>query len=319
MKPTIIAECCQNHNGNKDILKRQIHEAAQHGADFVKIQAIRSRDLTHRLRFDEGSIDKNGQVDVIKRPYKPELERLSGLDLSLNDEAWFVEECWKAGVKPMTTVFTITAAREVKDMGYEAIKIASYDCSSYPLLREVKKYWKSIYVSTGATYDHEIEKAASILSDVQDFQLLHCLTIYPTPMDTLNLRRMAFLRKFSHKVGYSDHSHVEQTGLWASKIALALGADSIERHFTVLNMDETKDGPVSVNPKQLQDLSDFAKLSRRDRMQHVLGGYPEWEKAIGNQFRDLSKAELLNRDYYRGRFASLVEGKHIFNWEEIDF
>ena len=319
MKPTIIAECCQNHNGKKEILKKQIHEAAQHGADFVKIQAIRSRDLTKRERFEEGLTDSNGNVQVIKRPYKPEFERLVGLDLSLQDEEWFVEECWRAGVKPMTTAFSITAAREVRDMGYEAIKIASYDCSSYQLLYEVKKYWKSIYVSTGATYDNEIKKAASILKDVPDFQFLHCLTIYPTPMDSLNLKRMAFLRKYSLKVGYSDHSHVEQNGLWASKIALALGADSIERHFTVLTKDETKDGSVSVNPKQLQELSDFACLSRRERMESILESYPDWEKTLGAQYRELSHAELLNRDYYRGRFANLVDGKHIYNWEDIIF
>ncbi len=319
MKPTLIAECCQNHNGNKEILKKQIHEAAQNGADFVKIQAIRSKELTHRIRFDEGETDGDGNVQVIKRPYKPEFERLSGLDLSLKDEEWFVEECWRAGVKAMTTAFTISAAREVKDMGYEAIKIASYDCASYPLLREVKKYWKSIYVSTGATYDHEIGKASEILSDVPDFQLLHCLTIYPTPMDTLNLKRMAFLRKFAFKVGYSDHSHVEQTGLWASKIAMALGADSIERHFTVLEKDETKDGPVSIKPNQLRELADFALLSRREKMEHILGNYNNWEMTLGSQYRDLSKAELLNRDYYRGRFASVVDGKHIYNWEEVNF
>jgi N,N'-diacetyllegionaminate synthase len=317
MKPIIIAECCQNHNGNKEILKKQIHEAAQNGADFVKIQAIRSKELTYRKRFDTGFDSDNSPVII--RPYFAEFERLKGLDLSLDDEQWFVEECVKAGVKPMTTAFTINAAREVKDMGYEAIKIASYDCSSYPLLREVKKYWKSIFVSTGATFDIEVENASSILSDVPDLFFLHCLTIYPTPMGELNLKRMAFLRKFSHRVGYSDHTHVIQTGLWACKIALALGADVIERHFTVLPDNITKDGPISINPKQLKEIVDFASLNRFERMSVVKESYPEWEKTLGSMYRKLTKEELLNRDYYRGRFASLVDGKHIFNWEDIKF
>jgi sialic acid synthase SpsE len=319
MKAIIIAECCQNHNGKRDVLKRQIHEAAANGAHFVKIQAIRSKELTHRERFDEGITDDTGNVLSIKRPYNPEFERLSKLDLSIDDEAWFVEECWRAGTAPMTTAFTITGAREIKDLGYEAIKIASYDCASYPLLREVKKYWKSIYVSTGATYDDEIEKACEIMKDVQDFHLLHCLTIYPTPMDTLNLKRMSFLRKFTHKVGYSDHSLVETTNLWASKIALALGAQSIERHFTVLTKDETKDGPVSINPIQLRELVDFSKLTRVEMIDEIKSNFPDWEKTLGTATRRLSDAELRNRDYYRGRFASLVDGKHIYNWEEVNF
>lgn len=317
-KPIIIAECCQNHNGDKEILKRQVHEAAENGADYVKIQAIRSKEISHRPRFDEGTVDQNGNTLVIKRPYDAELARLSKLDLSLDDEQWFVEECWRAGVAPMTTAFTINGAREVKDMGYEAIKIASYDCASYPLLREVKKYWNTIFVSTGATYDHEIEKAAQILSDT-DLHLLHCLTIYPTPMETLNLKRMSYLRRFTHQVGYSDHSLVETTQLWASKIALALGATCIERHFTVLEKDQTKDGPVSIRPHQLKELKEFSVLSRREMIEIIAKEYPHWEETIGSETRELSHQELLNRDYFRGRFASLVNGKHIFNWEEISF
>lgn len=318
MKPILIAECCQNHNGNKEILKKQIHTAAENGADYVKIQAIRSKELSHRIRFDEGETLADGTVITIKRPYNAELARLSKLDLSLEDEAWFVEECWRAGVAPMTTAFTRTGAREIKDLGYEAIKIASYDCASYPLLREVANYWKTVFVSTGATFDHEIEKAAQVLKDV-NLHFLHCVTIYPTPMEELNLKRLSFLRRFTSNVGYSDHSHVESTGLWASKIALALGASSIERHYTVLEKDETKDGPVSIKPHQLKELRVFANLSRQEMMEQIKKGYPDWEKTIGTITRPLSHAEKLNRDYFRGRFASLVNGKLIYNWEEVEF
>lgn len=316
MKPILIAECCQNHNGDIEVLKRQINEAADNGADFVKIQAIRSKELTHRPIFDVGEIDENGNTLAIKRPYLAELERLKKLDLNLEQEQWFVNECRRAGVAPMTTAFTITSAREVKDLGYEAIKIASYDCASYPLLNEVKKYWNNIFVSTGATYDHEIEKAALTLKG-SNFHLLHCITIYPTPLNELNLNRFDFLRKFTNNIGYSDHTHVEQTGLIASKIALALGASSIERHFTVLEKDETKDGPVSIKPKQLKELNDFAKLSRYEMISIIKKEYPNWEDTLGNSSRILSTTEILNRDYFRGRFASKINKKTVYNWEDI--
>lgn len=294
-----------------------IHTAAENGADYVKIQAIRSREVSHRERFDEG-VTENGVVKVIKRPYQPEVERLSKLDLSLDVEHWFVEECWKAGVAPLTTAFTRTAAREIKDLGYEAIKVASYDCASYPLLEDLKKHWNTLFVSTGATYDDEIEKAAAILKGA-DFTFLHCVTMYPTPMEELHLRRMSYLRKFTGKVGYSDHSKIADTDLWASKIALALGAECVERHYTILAPGETKDGPVSINPAQLKELREFADLSRHERMERIQKQYPEWQKSLGQSNRQLSDAELLNRDYYRGRFANMINGKTIYNWEESDF
>lgn len=294
-----------------------IHAAAENGADYVKIQAIRSQELTHRPRFDEG-VEKNGVQQVIKRPYAPEFERLSKLDLSLDDEAWFVDECWRAGVAPMTTAFTRTGAREVKDLGYEAIKVASYDCASYPLLSELAEYWSKIFVSTGATYDNEIVNAARVLEGV-DVTFLHCVTIYPTPLSELHLRRISFLRQFSPQVGYSDHSKPKETQLKASKLALALGASCVERHFTILEDDQTKDGPVSITPAMLAELREFADMSRRDRMMAIQAEYPQWEEALGNATRPLSHAEKLNRDYYRGRFASKVDGQFVYNWEDVDF
>ena len=176
--PTIIAELCQNHNGNRDVLKRMVHEAAENGADFVKIQSIRAREVTFRERFEEGEISPEGVRRAIKRPYAAELERMQRLELTLDDERWFVEECLRAGVRSMTTVFTRAAVIEARDVGYEAIKIASYDCASFPLLRDVRNNWALVVVSTGATYDHEIERAAEILRGGA-FALLHCVTIYP--------------------------------------------------------------------------------------------------------------------------------------------
>lgn len=315
MNPVIIAECCQNHNGSQEILRRMIHLGAENGADYVKIQAIRSKDITYRERFEEGVTDENGVTQTIKRPYQAELDRLSQLDLSLEEELWFVEECRRAGVKPLTTVFTRAAVKEVKDMGYPAIKIASYDCASYPLLRDVRDVWNKIFISTGSTYDEEIAEAAKVLEGT-DFEFLHCVTIYPTPLEELHLNRINWLKQFSEKVGYSDHSKPADTGLWASKIAMALGASCIERHYTILEPHETRDGPVSVNPAMLRELRDFADMSKEEQMAIITEGLPDWEKTLGDPQRALSHAEILNRDYYRGRFASKVNDKTVYNWEE---
>jgi sialic acid synthase SpsE len=315
-RPVLIAECCQNHNGDREILRRMIHEAAEAGADYVKIQTLRSREVTFRQRFEEGEKDSDGTVRAIHRPYAAEVERLAGLDLSLDDVAWFVDECRRAGVASMTTLFTRTAAREVRGLGYDAVKIASYDCASYPLLRDARRWWSTLVVSTGATYDAEIERAAEELAGV-DYTFLHCVTLYPTPPTELHLRRMGWLRRFTPKVGFSDHSGAAE-GLRASHIALAVGADCIERHFTVLPPEATKDGPVSITPQQLAELRQFADLPRRERMAILGREYPDWEGALGQAQRPLTAAELLNRDYYRGRVASKVRGRDVYNWEDVE-
>ena len=80
----IIAELCQNHNGDRNILDEMVSAAAENGADYAKIQSMHSSELTHRERFDNGLIE-GGKVKVIKRPYKDEYERLKKLDLELED------------------------------------------------------------------------------------------------------------------------------------------------------------------------------------------------------------------------------------------
>jgi N,N'-diacetyllegionaminate synthase len=317
MKPLLIAEACQNHGGKRETLKRMIHEAAENGADYVKIQSIRAREVAFRQRFENGVVDSDGTRRAIKRPYAAEYARMQGLELSLDDEAWFVTECLRAGVRSMTTTFTRATAVEVKDLGFEAVKIASYDCGAFPLLRDVRKWWSMVVVSTGASYDSEIERAAAELAS-GPFALLHCVTIYPTPIPDFHLRRMNWLRRFTPQVGLSDHSHAPTDGIWASKIALAMGAEWIERHFTILGVNETKDGPVSITPSHLRALRDFADRPRVERMAILRREYPNWEQALGQAQRPMSPAELLNRDYYRGRFASNVGDRFVNNWEDVN-
>jgi len=83
-----------------------------------------------------------------------------------------------------------------------------------------------------------------------------------------------------------------------------------------LPANKTKDGPVSINPAQLKELSLFAKLSKGKQKKIVSKEIPEWKTILGMSERDMTHTEMLNRDYYRGRFASCVNNKWIYNWEE---
>ena len=310
----IIAECCQNHNGDYNILKEMVHSAAENGADYVKIQAIRSSELTYREKFEKGMVNSNGDIKCIERPYEDEFKRLSYLDLTIDEERNFVEECKKVGVKSMVTLFTWNSLHQSIDLGYDAVKVASYDCASFPFIKEIKKYWNNIFVSTGATFDQEIKKTAEILNGV-DFHFLHCVTIYPTNLNQLHLSRMDYLRKYTGNIGFSDHTKTKDTNLIASKLALALGASCVERHFTILPENETKDGPVSIGPSLLKELKEFSDLNNVQRLEKIKSEFPDWKASLGDATRILSDEELLNRDYYRGRFASKNDNRIINNWE----
>jgi len=310
----IIAELCQNHNGDFEILKDMVNAAHESGADYVKIQTIFPDMLAYREKFENG-LEVDGIVKIIKRPYKDEYDRLKKLELSYKQHADFVDYCKKIGIKPLTTAFNRLSINKIIEAGFENIKIASYDCGSIPLLLDVKANFNNIIISTGATYDNEIENASIALNN-SDFSLLHCVTIYPTPLNQFHLSRMQFLRQFSNKVGWSDHSLVSKDGIDGTMAAIYYGADIIERHFTILDADQTKDGPVSILPKHIKELKFFSNLKKDEQKKYLEQKLPDFKQTLGQESRKLSDTELLNRDYYRGRFANIYpNNKIIYNWE----
>jgi len=319
MATKIIAELCQNHNGDKELLGNMIKAAAESGADYVKGQIIFSEDITHRPRFDEGEVLDNGIVKTIKRPYTDEVDRLRKLDLTRDDIKWFVEKCTQHNVVPLITVFTRSGVLFAAELPWteSIVKVASQDCISYPLLSELADVFDHIIVSTGGSTDEEIAKAAEVVKKKgKKITLLHCVSMYPNPLTVCNLARMERLREFAPRVGWSDHTHVPSDGIKAAKVASMLGADMIERHFTILGVDESKDGPVSITPEHLRELKEFVQLSKNEQRAILEKEIPEWRDFVGAKDRELTHQEILTIDYARGRFGSKIgENKWVYNWE----
>ncbi len=316
----IIAELCQNHNGDIELLKEMVRSAAQNGADYVKGQIIFSDNVTYRERFEDGEVLSNGVVKTITRPYQAEVSRLMGLDLAPFEMRGFVQICIDHGVKPLMTVFTREDIAFAKSLPLpeSVVKVASPDVISIPFLKELADAFDHIILSTGGATDEEIAVAAATIHNKgKQLTLMHCVSLYPNPLNLCNLARMDYLRNLAHSVGWSDHTNVEVDGIKASKVASMLGADFIERHFTILPADQSKDGIVSVTPELLKELVGFTELSQNTQRITVNSDVPEWETLVGMERRELTHAEILNIDYMRGRFASLDgENGWIYNWED---
>ena len=319
-KISIIAEFCQNHNGDYNILNQMIEKAVESGATHGKIQNIFAKELTFRPCF-ENEIKIKNKIVSIKRPYKNEYERLKKLELNYKQLENFLKKCKAFKLIPLITCFTRNQINLLSKIGFKTIKIASHDCSSFQFLREIVKKFNNLIVSTGATYNDEIYKAAKILKK-KNFSFLHCVTIYPTPLNDINLNRMNFLKKFTKQVGYSDHAIAIDKNLIAIKLAILMGAQIIEKHFTILEPSKTKDGLISMTPSQLQKISQFSKLKKSDQKYALKEISDKLRKKIfGKENRKMSNTEFLNRDYYKGRFGSIInkeDGRmHVYNWEEI--
>jgi sialic acid synthase SpsE len=248
-------------------------------SDIVKIQSIKASTFTYREQYEE------------YRPYEPELERLQSLELSKQDEEFFIMKCMEYGVESMTTVFVPQHAPRFNDLGYDNLKLSGYSIPAFDYGKKLKNFnFKKLFFSTSSLTLEEIKKTIKNLNEMGiEYYMLQCTCVYPTPLDKLNLQNIEYFRNELgvQNVGLSDHSNPHEDNLISSKLAIFQGIDVLERHFTVLNIDETRDGKVSVTPKMMSEIKRFSRLSKEDQYLEL------------NEF---SEQQIFNHDYYRGRF-----------------
>ncbi|VAV84857.1 N-acetylneuraminate synthase [hydrothermal vent metagenome] len=229
----IIAEAATNHGGDIVLAKEMVHAAKESGADAVKFQSWQVR-----------TMDKA----------EPAYEMMSPKELSDEDHYTLMEECENTGIEFMTTCFDIKRVDFLSGLGLRSVKVASTDVGSISMLRRLRESFEHIILSTGMSTEDEVEAAAQVLKTGK-FTLLHCVSLYPTPLDKAGLGRMLWLSRFSPSVGYSDHT----LGNDAAKAAVAMGADIVEKHFTLKRDPDNIFSNMSALPSDIKDICDYAK------------------------------------------------------------
>ena len=171
----------------------------------------------------------------------------------------------KHGIEIFSTPFDFESVDFLETMGVGVYKIASMDLVNLPLIEYVAKTQKPIILSTGMSNLGTIEDAIGVIAKVgnPNIALLHCNSTYPASEEDMNLDAINTLKKcFNVPVGLSDHTF----GLFVSQVALSIGANIVERHFT---LDRTSEGPdhiLSSEPSEMTQLVDFSK-----RIRQILG------------------------------------------------
>ena len=215
----IIAEIGINHNGSVDLAKKMIDIAVATGCDAVKFQK-RTVDVVYtkeELAKERISVFGNTNGDL-KRGLEFGKEEYTEIDKYCKEKGilWFAS-CWDEASVDFMAEFDIPC-----------YKIASASLTDDGLLRHTKSKGKPILLSTGMSTMEQIRHAVSILGE-DDLIIYHCTSTYPSNADEMNLRVIETFRKeFSCPIGYSGH----ERGVTPSVLAVALGANSVERHIT---------------------------------------------------------------------------------------
>ena len=289
-KTFIIAEAGDNHNGSRELAFRLIDKAVEAGADCVKFQTFITEEIISK-RAEKAEYQKaatgsdESQYQMVKK-----------LELSFEQFRELQKYAEERGITFLSTPFDIPSVEFLDSINIPCFKIPSGEITNLPYLIKIAETGRDVIMSTGMAELNEIESAINILREhgSGDISLLHCNTEYPTPYEDVNLRAMLTLKvKFGVRVGYSDHTQ----GIEVPIAAVALGAEIIEKHFTLDHNMEGPDHKASLEPDELKQMVD---------------GIRKTEKALGNGIKTASPSEKKNIQIAR---KSIVARRDIIKGE----
>jgi N-acetylneuraminate synthase len=292
----IIAEAGVNHNGDLEVAKKLIDVAVEAGADAVKFQTFKTE-----LCVSKGAKKAEYQVENTGNAEETQFDMVKKLELTNQNHYELINYCRTKNIMFLSTPFDHDSIKLLNDLGLEIFKIPSGEITNLPYLRHIGSLNKKVILSTGMANLGEIESALDILSlagtKKENITVLHANTEYPTPIEDVNLKAMVTIGNvFGVKFGYSDHT----LGIEVPVAAVALGANVIEKHFT---LDKNMDGP------------DHKASLEPDELKAMICAIRNITKALGDGIKKPSKSELKNMQVVR---KSIVASRDIKIGEILD-
>ena len=296
MSTFIIAEAGVNHNGDFDTAIELIKVAKDSGADAVKFQTFSPDTMTLNSNkkdflIKEGIWKGDNLWNIYKKAQTP---------LIWHKELFNYSKTKK--IICLSTPFDETAVSFLEKLNCPIYKISSFEMTDIPLIKRIAKTGKTIIMSTGMATLKEIEISYKIAkkNGAKEIILLYCVSNYPSKVLDFNLKNIEILKKrFKCRVGLSDHSKDNII----AKLAVASGADIIEKHIALKNHPESLDYNFSIKGKEIRQFRNDIDLAY---------------KLMGKDKFYRSKEELKNRKFRRSIYiAKNIKKGEVFTKDNL--
>jgi N-acetylneuraminate synthase len=273
-KPILIAEIGINHNGDIKLAKKLIDLAKKYNFDYVKFQ---KRDLEMVIPEHQKEIKREtpwGHISYLEYKKKIEFKKKEFDEIE--------KYCKKVKIKWFASAWDIKSQKFLKRYKSKVNKIASAMITNIPFLEEVAKEKKKTFISTGMTELSDITTAVKIFRKHKcPFVIMHCVSTYPCPENTLNLNLIRTLKnKYKCDVGYSGH----ESTVSPSIMAWFLGATVIERHITLDRASWGTDQSASLGEEGIKDLYNIITKTPK-ALGDGIKRFSNDEKKISKKFR----------------------------------
>jgi N-acetylneuraminate synthase/N,N'-diacetyllegionaminate synthase len=249
-KVIIIAEAGVNHNGDIKLAKKLIDVASEAKVDYVKFQSFKADKLvSHEAKKADYQIKNIADND------DSQYQMLKQLELSSEDHLELISYCNSKKISFFSTAFDVDGISYLSSLNLNVFKIPSGELTNFPYLKAIANTRLPVILSTGMANIEEIEKSINVLisngTKKNLITVLHCNTEYPTPMKDVNLKAMLTIKeKLGVSIGYSDHT----LGIEVPIAAVAMGAQVIEKHFTLDRNMKGPDHKASLEPNELKEM-----------------------------------------------------------------
>jgi|TARA_R110001583_G_C5658719_1_gene409461 N-acetylneuraminate synthase len=248
MSVFVIAEIGINHNGSRDITEKLIDAAVDAGCDAVKFQKRTIEDVYTKEDLDR---DRDSPWGTTNRQQK------EGLEFGKEEYDFIDSYCKKVGIEWFASAWDLKSQKFLNEYNCKYNKVASALLTYRELLEEIASQKKHTFISTGMSTLEQIDKAVKIFEDAGcSYELMHCNSTYPMPVEDANLKVMHTLQKrYGCNVGYSGH----ESGIMISCAAVAIGASSLERHITLDRSMYGSDQSASLEVGGLKRMMEYVR------------------------------------------------------------
>lgn len=252
--PKIIAEIGYNHKGDISIAKEMIATAANYcKVDGVKFQKRCNHEL---LSAEEYNAPHPNPENSYGNTYG---EHRDFLEFTLEQHRQLKQLCEDLGILYSTSVWDLTSAKEIVSLNPKMIKIPSACNMNKELLSYLcDNFVGEIHLSLGMTTKDEEEKIITFFDSknrAKDMVIYACTSGYPVQFDDVCLLELKRLREkyagIVKAIGFSGH----HLGIAVDSAAVALGAEWVERHFTLDRTWKGTDHAASLEPDGVRKLA----------------------------------------------------------------
>lgn len=273
----VLAEVASAHAGSCDVALKMLDAAFKMGADGIKFQLFRADELLVRRHPGRKDFD---QIELTAKEWKKLLKAAKASGLAL------LAEC-----------FDRPSLELAAEAGADAYKVHSTDMENPDLIKAVAGIGTPVLFATGGVSEAAVREAIDLASAVP-VALLHGFQTFPTPIEEIRYRDlMAWKERYRVPVGFLDHTDGGSAfALVAPALAVAYGADLVEKHFTLDRSQKGFDYQSSLNPQDFYRMVELLRQAERARGDEASAGESEGARRYHRMMaRSIVAARLIQR------------------------